>query len=77
MSQDPWETHQDHSNGWQEYKRLVINELDRANNRLDIMDKRLGRMEKHITVLQTKATTWAAGLAIFISVGIGLLSRLF
>ena len=75
--QDPWETHQDHSNGWQEYKRLVINELDRANNRLDIMDKRLGRMEKHITVLQTKATTWAAGLAIFISVGIGLLSRLF
>ena len=77
MSQDPWETHQDHSNGWQEYKRLVINELDRANNRLDIMDKRLGRMVKHITVLQTKATTWAAGLAIFISVGIGLLSRLF
>ena len=76
-SQDPWETHQDHSNGWQEYKSLVINELDRANNRLDIMDKRLGRMEQHITVLQTKATAWAAGLAIFISVGIGLLSKLF
>ena len=77
MSQDPWETHQDHSNGWQEYKRLVINELDRANNRLDIMDKRLGRMEKHITVLQTKAAAWAAGLAITISGGMSLLLKLF
>ena len=77
MSQDPWKTSQGDTNGWQEYKRLVINELDRANNRLDIIDKRLARLEKNITVLQTKATTWAAGLAVFISAGISLLLKLF
>ena len=77
MSQDPWKTSQGDTNGWQEYKRLVINELDRANNRLDIMDKRLASHEKNITVLQTKATTWAAGLAVFISAGISLLLKLF
>jgi len=77
--QDPWETHNGNggTNGWAEYKRLVINELERANHRLDMMDKRLGRMEKHITVLQTKAAAWAAGLAITISGGMSLLLKLF
>jgi hypothetical protein len=75
--QDPWETHNGGTNGWAEYKRLVINELERANHRLDMMDKRLGRMEKHITVLQTKAAAWAAGLAITISGGMTLLFKFF
>jgi len=64
--QDPWETHNEQTNGWQEYKRLVINELERANHRLDLVDKRLANMEKHITVLQTKAATWAAAVAFLI-----------
>tara|TARA_R100000808_G_C2107285_1_gene122500 strand:+ start:764 stop:1000 length:237 start_codon:yes stop_codon:yes gene_type:complete len=75
--QDPWETHNGGTNGWAEYKRLVINELERANHRLDMMDKRLGRMEKHITILQTKAAAWAAGLAITISGGMTLLFKFF
>ena len=74
---DPWETHNGGTNGWAEYKRLVINELERANNRLDMMDKRLSRMEKHITILQTKAAVWAAGLAVIISGGMTLLFKFF
>jgi len=75
--EDPWKTQFENNgrnpgsnggtNGWAEYKRLVISELERANHRLDMMDKRLSRLEKHLTVLQTKAAAWAAGLAIVIS----------
>ena len=72
--QDPWETHSD-GNGWTEYKRLVINELERTNKRLDIMDKRLSKIERNIVILQTKAATWAAGIAIVISGGVSLLLK--
>jgi len=75
--QDPWETHNGGTNGWQEYKRLVINELERANLRLDLVDKRLQNLEKNITVLQTKAATWAASVAILISGGVSLILKLF
>jgi sensor domain CHASE-containing protein len=74
--QDPWETHNEQTNGWQEYKRLVINELERANHRLDLVDKRLANMEKHITVLQTKAATWAAAVAFLISGGVTFLLQI-
>ena len=85
--EDPWKTQFENSgrnhntnggtNGWAEYKRLVISELERANSRLDTMDRRLGRLEKHLTVLQTKAAAWAAGLAVIISGGMSLLLNLF
>ena len=71
-----WETHHEGGNGWTEYTRLVINELERTNRRLDIMDKRLARIERNVVVLQTKAATWAAGIAIVISGGIGLLTKI-
>lgn len=73
---DAWETHNENSNGWTEYKRLVINELERTNSRLDIMDKRLAKIEKNIVVLQTKAAMWAAFIAIGVSGGMGLLTKI-
>ena len=74
--QDPWETHSGGTNGWDQYKRLVINELERTNKRLDTMDKRLAKIERNIVVLQTKAATWAAGIAIIISGGVSLLIKI-
>ena len=73
--QDPWKTHAGDSNGWDQYKRLVIHELENTNSRLDRMDKKLGRIERNITILQTKAATWAAGIAIIISGGVSLLIK--
>ena len=73
--EDSWETHQGHSNGWDQYKRLVIHELENTNTRLGQMDKRLAKIERSIVVLQTKAATWAAGIAIIISGGISLLIK--
>jgi len=74
--QNPWETHSEGTNGWDQYKRLVINELERTNKRLESMDKRLAKIERNIVVLQTKAATWAAGIAIVISGGMSLLIKI-
>lgn len=71
---DPWEP-STQTNGWDEYKRLVIHELERTNRRLDMVDKRLSKIERNITILQTKAATWAACVAIIISGGISLLTK--
>ncbi len=75
MTEDTWETRHPGSNGWDQYKRLVINELERTNHRLDMVDKRLSKIEKNIVILQTKAATWAAGIAIVISGGVSLLIK--
>ena len=75
--QDPWETHREgSSNGWDQYKRLVIHELESTNLRLDRMEKRLSKIERNIVILQTKAATWAASIAIIISGGVSLLIKI-
>ncbi len=64
------------SNGWDEYKKLVINELERANKRLDVMDRRLGHIEKNIAVLQTKAYITAASIAFVLSTAVSVLVKI-
>ncbi len=64
------------TNGWDEYKLLVISELERANQRLDAVDKRLTKIEKNIAILQTKAATYSAGIAIIVSGGVSLLLKI-
>jgi len=64
-----------HNNGWDEYKLLVINELERTNSRLDGMDKRLHRIERNIAILQTKAYFAAAIVAIILSCSISLVFK--
>ena len=75
MSQKPWETHHG-GNGWDQYKRLVIAELERTNQRLDNMDKRLSHIERNIAILQTKAAVWAAGIAAILSSGITIFFKI-
>ncbi len=64
-----------HSNGWAEYKRLVLHELETTNKRLTILDKRLSKIERNITVLQTKAAMYAVGIAAIISGGTSFLIK--
>jgi len=73
--QDPWEASTG-DNGWTEYKRLVLNELERTNHRLDMVDKRLLKIERHLAIVQTKVATWAAGIAIIISGGMSFLIKI-
>ena len=65
-----------HSNGWDEYKKLVINELERANKRLDTMDRRLGHIERNIAVLQTKSYITAAAVAFVLSTAVSVLVKI-
>lgn len=67
MVNEPWETNQGGTNGWAEYKRLVVNELDRANNRLDLLDKRLSNIDRSITELKTKMYMISGVTAMFFS----------
>ena len=64
------------SNGWDEYKKLVINELERANKRLDTMDRRLGHIERNIAVLQTKSYITAAAVAFVLSTAVSVLVKI-
>ena len=73
--QDPWEAGTG-DNGWTEYKRLVLNELERTNHRLDMVDKRLLKIERHLAIVQTKVATWAAGIALIISGGMSFLIKI-
>jgi hypothetical protein len=41
-------------NGWETYKKLVVHELERSNDRLTGIEKRLGKIENRLTILQTK-----------------------
>jgi len=62
-------------NGWDEYKRLVLSELERTNSRLDGMDKRLHRIERNIAILQTKAYMAASVIAIILSCSISIIFK--
>lgn len=44
----------DERNGWDKYKKYVVNELERTNDRLSGIDKRLSHIERKLAVLDTK-----------------------
>jgi hypothetical protein len=43
-----------HSNGWDEYKKFVVYELERSNERLNNLDRRLGKIEAKLSAMQAK-----------------------
>ena len=61
------------TNGWDEYKRLVVHELERCNKRLDLIDKRLHNLENRLTIMYTKVTM----AAFLVSAGITGLIQYF
>jgi hypothetical protein len=44
-----------------EYRRLILQGLERANDRLDKMDARLTNIEKDLTMITVKMTMYGAG----------------
>ena len=51
---------------WDEYKNLVLHELERTNKRLDHIDRKLGNIEERLTVINSKiyAAAFIASLVI-------------
>lgn len=48
------------SNGWNEWSRHVLMELERLNNCYDGMNKSLGQIKIDIAMLQVKSGIWGA-----------------
>lgn len=47
-------------NGWGEYKRLVVHELERLNNKLEEMDDHVQKIDRDVLALKIRASVWGA-----------------
>lgn len=64
-------------NGWDEYKRLVLNELEQNSDRLLRIEKRLNKIDQHIVEHKTKLYMGAGIISIILSASVGLLFKIF
>ncbi len=55
------------SNGWNEYKKFVVQELRRSNDRLQGIENKLSQIEREIAVLKTKMYVGSAFVAVIFS----------
>ena len=61
-------------NGWIEYRKLVISELQRSNDRLTRIESDITDIKQVLVVLQTKIYFASSTLAFLISAAIGILT---
>jgi len=45
---------QETQNGWSQYKKLIIHELEGTERQLDRILRRMSKLEQRLTVVQTK-----------------------
>jgi hypothetical protein len=57
-------------NGWIEYKKLILAELTRSNDRLSRIEADLSSIKEELAVLRTKMYFGSAIIAVFISIGV-------
>jgi hypothetical protein len=65
------------TSGWDQYKRLVVSELERTNSRLVDIDKRLSHIERNLAVLNTKVYATVFIITILLSGVFNLVFDLF
>jgi len=65
------------NNGWDEYKRLVLNELEQNNKRLLRIEKRLNKIDQHIVEHKTKIYMASGVVSIIFSAIVATLFRVF
>ena len=63
-------------NGWVEYKKLILSELTRSNERLGKIETELASIKEQIAVLKTKMYFGSAIVAIIISIGMTFIDHL-
>lgn len=63
-------------NGWLEYKKLILAELTRSNDRLSKIESELGSIKEELAVLRTKMYFGSAMVAVAISAGMTFLGHL-
>ena len=64
----------DHGNGWREWSKYVLKEMERLNACYDQQTKIINKMVIDIAMLKVKAGVWGAlGGAVSVAIGIGVL----
>lgn len=66
------------SNGWNEWSRYVLKELERLNHNYEQLDGRISKIQVDIGMLKVKAGVWGAlagGIPSIIAIVITLLLR--
>ena len=62
------------TNGWDEYKRLVVHELEQSTKRLGIIEKRLHKIEQKLTIVHTRVYMMASFISVVVA---GLVNYFF
>jgi hypothetical protein len=52
--------HNDDGNGWSEYRRLVMNELERLNEVMEHLREDVQKVDDNVMSLKMKASMWGA-----------------
>ncbi len=63
-------------NGWLEYKKLILSELTRSNERLGKIETELTDIKQEIAILKTKMYFGSAIVAVIISIGMTFITQL-
>jgi hypothetical protein len=59
-------------NGWIEYRKLVISELQRSNDRLTRIESDITEIKQRLAILQTKVYFASSTLAFLVSAAVGM-----
>tara|TARA_Y100000310_G_scaffold97213_1_gene94894 strand:+ start:289 stop:498 length:210 start_codon:yes stop_codon:yes gene_type:complete len=63
------------NNGWDEYKRLVLKELEENSKRLLRIEKRLNKIDQHIIEHKTKIYVGTGILSVMLSATVAFLFK--
>lgn len=64
---------QEGNGSWMEYRRLVMDALDKTTRELSSINRRLGRIESEIAQLQVKSGVWGAVAGAVVTIALLLL----
>lgn len=62
-------------NGWNEWSRYVLKELERMSSCYAALDKRYAQLHEDIVILKVKAAAIAVGASVITTVGIMILNN--
>ena len=63
-------------NGWSEYSKLVLSELEKHGEKLERMSDQLIRHGEELAQLKVKAGIWGAGSGTIVGIGSYLMTKL-
>jgi len=55
-------------NGWNEYKKLVLKQLDGLDAKTSRIEEKLDKLNTKVTILETKAVMWGALAALVVTI---------